>query len=147
MISTSDFFTVSFQGKWFTQTNTHLLKEKKQKVFLKELCILTNKAKDKSSITKKDENSVIINIDNRNFIKLLKVHKQTKLRVTINAIFQPINYNLFKINYSIIKNKYIYEEYIYFVNNNLMFSMGLVKSIYNNKYYGTVVTSYIRLMS
>nr|YP_010937656.1 hypothetical protein RMF01_pgp114 [Palisada intermedia]WKW95771.1 hypothetical protein [Palisada intermedia] len=58
---------------------------------------------------------------------------------------KQIENNLFKVNYTIIKSKYIYEEYIYLINNNLMFSIGILKNNHNYNYYGVAITSYIKL--
>nr|YP_010951731.1 Chromophore lyase CpcS/CpeS homolog [Laurencia elata]WMP12670.1 Chromophore lyase CpcS/CpeS homolog [Laurencia elata] len=142
---TIDFFTENFAGKWFTQISTYLLKRKRHKLNLKELYILVNNTKNKSFIENNSDKHVSINVCKQELSKQLRIHKVNYLNTKMQINFKQIENNLFKVNYTIIKSKYIYEEYIYLIHNNLMFSIGILKSKYNYNYYGVTITSYIKL--
>nr|ARW68691.1 hypothetical protein [Palisada sp.] len=146
---TLDFFAKNFQGRWFTQTNTYLLGTKRQKLHLKELNILITKIKDKGYIIKKDNRNTLLNIYNKDYDELLRIYKANNLnnRNIVETNIGQIENNLFKVNYINIKNKYNYEEYIYLIHTNLMFSVGILKNRNNYSYYGIIITSYIKLKS
>lgn len=142
---TVDFLNENFVGKWFTQISTYLLKRKRHKLDLKELCIIVNNTNHKNFIENNGDKHVVINISKEKLSKLLIIHKVNYLNTKMEINFKQIENNLFKVNYKTIKRTYIYEEYIYLINNNLMFSIGILKKKYNYKYYGVTITSYIKL--
>lgn len=142
---TVDFLTENFTGKWFTQISTYLLKRKRHQLNLKELYILINRTKNKSFIENNSDKYVSINVCKQELGKQLKIHKINYLNTQMEINLKQIENNLFKVNYTIIKSKYIYEEYIYLINNNLMFSIGILKNNHNYNYYGVAITSYIKL--
>nr|YP_010951949.1 Chromophore lyase CpcS/CpeS homolog [Laurencia obtusa]WMP12888.1 Chromophore lyase CpcS/CpeS homolog [Laurencia obtusa] len=142
---TVNFLTENFAGKWSTQISTYLLKRKRHNLKLKELYIFVNNTKNKSCIENTIDKHVSINVCAQELSKELRIHKVNYLNTKMEINFKQIENNLFKVNYTIIKSKYIYEEYIYLIHNNLMFSIGILKSKYNYNYYGVIITSYIKL--
>nr|WMP11819.1 Chromophore lyase CpcS/CpeS homolog [Laurencia australis]WMP12030.1 Chromophore lyase CpcS/CpeS homolog [Laurencia australis] len=140
-----NFLAEKFDGKWSTQISTYLLRRKKYKLNLKELYIIVDNTSNKSFIESNSGKHVSINVCKQEFSKQLKIDKVNYLNAKIKINLKQIEKNLFKANYIIIKSKYIYEEYIYSINNNLMFSIGILKNKYNYNYYGITVTSYIKL--
>ena len=149
MTLTLDFFTKYFQGRWFTQTNTYLIRTKKQKLYLKELNILTTNIEGKSYIKKKDDKNTLLNGYNTDCNQLLNVYKTNSLDKSniVKTNIKQIENDLFKVNYLDIKDKYTYEEYIYLIHTNLMFSVGILKNKNRYSYYGIIITSYIKLKS
>nr|YP_009391629.1 hypothetical protein [Laurenciella marilzae]ARW59773.1 hypothetical protein [Laurenciella marilzae] len=140
-----DFITEYFTGKWFTQLSTYLVNTHKQELYLKDLDICITKIQNKNYIISKNYQSIAINISNETLNRELQLHKVNHLNNTIYVIFDRIEDNLFKINYTITRSKYTYEEYLYLINQNLMFSIGILRNKYNYGYYGIITTSYIKL--
>nr|CRF40102.1 Hypothetical protein orf145 [Laurencia snackeyi] len=142
---TVDFLTENCTGRWFTQISTYLLKRKKHKLNLKELCIIINKTKKQSSIENNNGKHTLINVCKPQLSKQLRINKVNYLNIKMEISLNQIENNLLKANYITINNKYIYEEYIYSIHKNLIFSIGILKSKDNYKYYGVTITSYIKL--
>nr|YP_010951516.1 Chromophore lyase CpcS/CpeS homolog [Laurencia catarinensis]WMP12455.1 Chromophore lyase CpcS/CpeS homolog [Laurencia catarinensis] len=141
----ADFFTENFAGEWFTQVSTYLLRRKIHKLNLKELYIIVNYTKNNSFIEDKTDQNVLINVCIQELSKQLRIHKADYLNTKIDIKLKQIENNLLKANYTTIKSKYVYEEYIYLIHSNLMFSIGILKNKYNYSYYGITITSYIKL--
>nr|YP_009398437.1 hypothetical protein [Lophocladia kuetzingii]ARW67623.1 hypothetical protein [Lophocladia kuetzingii] len=63
-----------------------------------------------------------------------------------NSQLNFINNIVIKINSTIQDKNFSYEEYLYFVNNNLLISIGLMKYLKNLQYVGITIRSYIKLI-
>ena len=138
-----DFFNTNTKGKWIAQTNTHILKTKKQQLYLDDLNIIINKTYYKSSITKNSQKNTLIYINNISSHQLLIIYKANE--TIIKATCQKIDKYLIEVNYKNIHNKYHYTEFIYLINKNLMFSVGILKDKHSYNYYAINITSYIKL--
>nr|ARW68284.1 hypothetical protein [Chondria sp. (in: red algae)] len=142
MIYSKNLSSRYFQGSWFSQTNVYMINSKKQKQFKRTLSLILNKTR-KSNIkwfTNDNKMKAKFNIHNT-----LKLHKNIFLNENINLTIKVLSINLLKVDYGIILNNFIYEEYIYMIHNNLMFSSGILKEIKHHKYLGIVISSYIKL--
>lgn len=144
-------FFKDFEGKWLSQKNIYLLKNKKQKINNTLTKVLVNQ-----------DNIILLNSQNlfysysldylnknllNNFylegIKCNKNSLSEKLDLSINLKF--ISLNLLKINCILAKKNLQYEEYLYSASNNLKISLGLLKKLNYKKYIGIVITSYIKI--
>lgn len=144
-MSTINFFTTYIAGKWFAQNNIYLLNTKKRASYLRELNIIITKTHGENSISSQKTNNIAMNINNISLSKALKFYTTNNSNRTTPTTFKQIDNNLIKVNYATINNKYYYEEYMYLVNRNLIFSIGILKNKYKYSYSGVIITSYIKL--
>lgn len=144
-MSTLNFFTQYIKGKWFVQNNIYLLSTKKRVSYLRELNIEVSQTSGVSYITNQNRKNIAININNQYSNKFLSIHTINKSNKTTKSTFKHTDNSFIKVNYATIKKKYYYEEYMYIVNTNLIFSIGILKNKYNYSYSGIIITSYIKL--
>nr|YP_010170948.1 hypothetical protein K8K75_pgp118 [Chondria tumulosa]QSD57089.1 hypothetical protein [Chondria tumulosa] len=133
------------KGSWFSQTNIYILNTKQKKILTKQLCVTFNKVKNTHKISNTNHNKITSNFNLNTSNLECKIAKISIMENKINAIIEMLNKNLFKFKSYINNNNLIYEEYLYIINNNLMFSTGTLKRLNDSKYLGITVNSYIKL--
>nr|YP_009392250.1 hypothetical protein [Osmundaria fimbriata]ARW60812.1 hypothetical protein [Osmundaria fimbriata] len=143
----------SFQGKWFSQTNTYLLNSKKHKKYRKKIIVLIkNKYINiySQSLLKLYSNNVRlsnqllyknINITNNQTVFSGNLTNITKQKLN----FKLINKNSMKMESQFFLNDIIYEEYLYQISHRFIISIGFLKSLSKFKYIGVTITSYIKI--
>lgn len=152
MIIDLNSFLKDFRGKWVSQKNVYLLKNKQHKVYNDVLTIsveqsklnLYNKLTLFYSYNLKFLKMYSVNNSNCYYLKYNKIGRSQKFHLDINL--KVISSSLLKICCNINNINFVYEEYLYSINKNFKISIGLLKEINNKRYLGTIITSYIKVM-
>nr|ARW63711.1 hypothetical protein [Chondria sp. (in: red algae)] len=147
MIDRSNLLSTYLRGSWFSQTNAYLIKHKTQRVLKKKLQLLLSKSHKGNIMFCNDNHQITAKFKIQSIRGILGLPRNILLNNNIDISIERLNLNLFKINYHIIQYNFTYEEYIYTIDNNLMFSSGILKDIGHNRYLGVIISSYIRLQN
>nr|YP_009396792.1 hypothetical protein [Ophidocladus simpliciusculus]ARW65978.1 hypothetical protein [Ophidocladus simpliciusculus] len=143
-------FLKCFKGQWFIQNNKYLLQDKFQKIIRKELFIFINQDSLQIYNNKKFNTSQLkfTHCKMNNFFKYKCYKKNRTWNQIIDELqlnFSCINSPVLKVCCNLNKKNLIYEEKIYFVDKNLIIARGLLRNLNSTKYFGTIITSYIKI--
>nr|YP_009397832.1 hypothetical protein [Sonderella linearis]ARW67018.1 hypothetical protein [Sonderella linearis] len=140
----------NLKGKWLSQTNLYLLKNKQQIIYINKIQIIFQKNYLNISNLEHISYQYNLNFSKKNLINPYNFYLNNENTQYIKKNYSPyihteiIAKNLLKIDYKIEEKKLKYNEYFIFINSNLIICMGFLKNN-KNKYIGTKTTSYIRL--
>nr|YP_009391224.1 hypothetical protein [Dipterocladia arabiensis]ARW59368.1 hypothetical protein [Dipterocladia arabiensis] len=139
-----NYYFNNFCGNWTTKKSLYLFKSKIEKKY-EEVLNITNS--NNKTYTDYELLIYIVSKNNINIDKYILNFYKTNIVKTINKSqknynIQIIGQDLIKIQNNIKNKKFIYNEYIYFIHQNLKISFGFIKK--NDKYLLIIFTSYIK---
>nr|ARW64135.1 hypothetical protein [Chondria sp. (in: red algae)] len=144
MINKNNFELKYFEGLWISQNNIYLMKNKTQRNWSKNLSFIYIQNTISKRALDNNIQQMVLDIYINSIKDISLISKRVNVKKKINLHIKKINRNLLQINYESINKTFTYEEYIYTINKNLVFSTGILKNKRHNKYLANTISSYIK---